>query len=880
MLTDVVKVYSGAFDAKGNSVLKFGTSSDVGTITFVVPADVQSVVIYAACYKSNENNNRVVINGTTYDLTALSDNGEYEAITIDTSVEKTVVVATEKNGGGKPRIMIDSIVFILGELCEHVWNDGVVTEPTCATAGYTTFTCTLCETTKVENEVAATGEHVWNDGVVTEPNCGAAGYTTFTCTLCETTKVENEVAANGNHVWNDGVVTEPTCGAAGYTTFTCTLCETTKVENEVAATGNHSYTDGVCSVCGGNDPDYVDPNAPVVGTAYHFGMINTNKDNNVYYIKGGMVDYYFATSSDVAEALEVYLESTDGGYYLYVIDNGNKLYINFVVVTGSDNKLHTNSKYEETASTVFVYNSVFKTVETDIDGEIYILGTRNDKSYTTVGPVKASSNPFYCEFYAITEGGEDPVDPQPPVEEPGEDPVDPQPPVEEPGEDPVDPQPPVDEPTGEEIVFDLGENGTAHNDGTEIKDGTITFTSNGYELVLTDLSKVFSGAFDAKGNSVLKLGASSVTGSFEFTVPNDVVSVEIYIAKYKSNTTKIQINDGTAESLTKNSNDGEYDVITVDTTTNKTVKVSTVSGGVRAMVNTIVFITGEAPAPCEHEWNEGEVTAPTCGAVGYTTYTCTLCESTKVEDEVAATGEHVWDEGVVTAPTCGAAGYTTFTCTLCESTKKDNEVPATDDHSYDIVVVAPTCTKGGYTTYTCECGDTYVADELDALGHSYTDGVCTICGRTDGSVEKQTVTLAYTGDTTINMTGDNDAATLGLDATLFSVVGDKGATSQNCGLNKSGNIRLYGNSAGGNGSYITVTIAEGYVIESIKITFVNTSNNKNCQLTVGEDSTVFDGSAKVWEANINSDSFELKNVITGSTTQIHIASIEITYYAA
>ena len=612
--------------------------------------------------------------------------------------------------------------------CEHVWNDGVVTEPTCATAGYTTFTCTLCETTKVENEVAATGEHVWNDGVVTEPNCGAAGYTTFTCTLCETTKVENEVAANGNHVWNDGVVTEPTCGAAGYTTFTCTLCETTKVENEVAATGNHSYTDGVCSVCGGNDPDYVDPNAPVVGTAYHFGMINTNKDNNVYYIKGGMVDYYFATSSDVAEALEVYLESTDGGYYLYVIDNGNKLYINFVVVTGSDNKLHTNSKYEETASTVFVYNSVLKTVETDIDGEIYILGTRNDKSYTTVGPVKASSNPFYCEFYAITEGGEDPVDPQPPVEEPGEDPVDPQPPVEEPGEDPVDPQPPVDEPTGEEIVFDLGENGTAHNDGTEIKDGTITFTSNGYELVLTDLSKVFSGAFDAKGNSVLKLGASSVTGSFEFTVPNDVVSVEIYIAKYKSNTTKIQINDGTAESLTKNSNDGEYDVITVDTTTNKTVKVSTVSGGVRAMVNTIVFITGEAPAPCEHEWNEGEVTAPTCGAVGYTTYTCTLCESTKVEDEVAATGEHVWDEGVVTAPTCGAAGYTTFTCTLCESTKKDNEVPATDDHSYDIVVVAPTCTKGGYTTYTCECGDTYVADELDALGHSYTDGVCTVCG--------------------------------------------------------------------------------------------------------------------------------------------------------
>ena len=609
-------------------------------------------------------------------------------------------------------------------------------------------------------------------------------------------------------------------------------------------------------------------------------MINTNKDNNVYYIKGGMVDFYFATSSDVAEALEVYLESTDGGYYLYVIDNGNKLYINFVVVTGSDNKLHTNSKYEETASTVFVYNSVLKTVETDIDGDIYILGTRNDKSFTTVGPVKASSNPFYCEFYAIVEEpGEDPVDPQPPVEEPGEDPVDPQPPVEEPGEDPVDPQPPV----GSGIVFDLGENGEAAHKDNNSSQSTYSQTVDGYTLSITSGTNMYPGSYDVKGNSCLKLGTSSKTGSFEFTVPNDVVSVEIYIAKYKSNITKIQINDGTAESLTKNSNDGEYDVITVDTTTNKTVKVSTVSGGVRAMVNTIVFITGEAPAPCEHEWNEGEVTAPTCGDAGYTTYTCTLCESTKVEDEVAATGEHVWDEGVVTAPTCGAAGYTTFTCTLCESTKKDNEIPATDDHSYDIVVVAPTCTEGGYTTHTCTiCNGYYTDSDTDALGHDFVDGVCSTCGRTDGATEivKETATLAYTTATTTNMTGNNDATTLGLDAAIFSVVGNKGGTNNNCGLNKSGQIRLYGSSSNGNGSYFTVTIAEGYVIESIKITFTNTTNNKNCQLTVGEDSTVFDGSDKVWEADINSDSFELKNVITGGTTQIYIASIEITYYAA
>jgi len=40
--------------------------------------------------------------------------------------------------------------------------------------------------------------------------------------------------------------------------------------------------------------------------------------------------------------------------------------------------------------------------------------------------------------------------------------------------------------------------------------------------------------------------------------------------------------------------------------------------------------------------------------------------------------------------------------------------------SYSYVVTDPTCTNGGYTTYTCtECGDSYVSDETDALGHNH-----------------------------------------------------------------------------------------------------------------------------------------------------------------
>ena len=40
-------------------------------------------------------------------------------------------------------------------------------------------------------------------------------------------------------------------------------------------------------------------------------------------------------------------------------------------------------------------------------------------------------------------------------------------------------------------------------------------------------------------------------------------------------------------------------------------------------------------------------------------------------------------------------------------------------HDREAVVSPPTCTDGGYTSYTCSgCGDSYVGDETEALGHT------------------------------------------------------------------------------------------------------------------------------------------------------------------
>ncbi len=144
------------------------------------------------------------------------------------------------------------------------------------------------------------------------------------------------------------------------------------------------------------------------------------------------------------------------------------------------------------------------------------------------------------------------------------------------------------QPTTTTITFNLGANGSAsHADGSN--NASYSETVNGYTLTLSSMTNVYTGARDAKGNSCIKLGASSKAGSFSFTVPEDVTSVVIYVAKYKANTTKITVN-GTSYTISSASNNGEYDAITVDTSSTKTVSFTTVSGGYRAMMNTIEFI--------------------------------------------------------------------------------------------------------------------------------------------------------------------------------------------------------------------------------------------------------------------------------------------------
>ncbi len=155
----------------------------------------------------------------------------------------------------------------------------------------------------------------------------------------------------------------------------------------------------------GDDADLptIDAVTPAVGSAYKLAFVQGNK-KAVYYLTGVLDGYYMASSATSADGVDFYIEEVSGGYNLYCMVAGAKKYVN-MVVSGT----HVNGKYEDTATTVYTYDETLKTLVAVVNEENYIFGTKNDGNFTTLGPMKASTNPFYAQFVASTGNNDTPA---------------------------------------------------------------------------------------------------------------------------------------------------------------------------------------------------------------------------------------------------------------------------------------------------------------------------------------------------------------------------------------------------------------------------------------------------------------------------------------
>ena len=544
----------------------------------------------------------------------------------------------------------------------HAWGEWVIdVEPTEETEGAKHRDCTNCD--EVETAVIPELSHVHSyTTTVVAPTCTEKGYTKHTC-RCGDTYNTDEVDALGHD--KKTVTVDPTCTEAGSTTTTCTRCDYNNV-TPIPAT-NHTYESVVTApkceeegytthTCHCGD-SYVDTYVDALGHKDEDHNHACDNGCNVYqgtHADGDDADHLCdygcgAILSEHSYSSEVTAPTcTVDGYTTYTCACGDTYKADVVVAKG-----HSYSSEVITEATC------------DTAGlERYTCANCCD-TYTKDIPATGHTwvdNKCECGAKKI-----------------------------------------VTSTTAEkEFVFDFGANGKAeHNDAGQGEYKTDkSFTVDGYTLTLTGMSKVYGTAYDATGNSCIKLGGGSAAATLSFTVPEDVTKVVINIAKYKANTSKVDIN-GTTYTLTKNSNDGQYDAIEIDTSTNKTITLKTLSGGYRSMINSIVFVatvkTETVVIIPAHDCAEN-ATEPTCEDDAV----CNVCHEVL---EGTSLG-HSYDE-------------VTHVCGRCGETDPD----ACFHPDMESVVTKPTCTAGGYTTHTCpDCNYTYTDSETESTGHKDENG--------------------------------------------------------------------------------------------------------------------------------------------------------------
>lgn len=121
-------------------------------------------------------------------------------------------------------------------------------DATCNEAGYTGDTvCKLCGVVVTKgSDVPATGTHDY-DSVVTNATCTSSGFTTYTCKVCGHSYVGDETAALAHDY--ETVVTEATCTSSGFTTYTCKAC-VNSYKGDFTAELSHDFdANGECTRC-------------------------------------------------------------------------------------------------------------------------------------------------------------------------------------------------------------------------------------------------------------------------------------------------------------------------------------------------------------------------------------------------------------------------------------------------------------------------------------------------------------------------------------------------------------------------------------------------------------------------------------------------------
>ncbi len=209
-----------------------------------------------------------------------------------------------------------------------------------------------------------------------------------------------------------------------------------------------------------------------------------------------------------------------------------------------------------------------------------------------------------------------------------------------------------------------------------------------------------------------------------------------------------------------------------------------------------ILVAQQEIASLGHDIVSHSAKSPTCTEVGWNAYkTCTRCDYSTYQ-QIAEVG-HSWDNGtVISQPTCSQNGVITFSCMVCNQTKIDDLAPLPHNFVFQ-EAESPTCTQNGMKEHF-ECtvchklfvGDDTTKSEISAselvvapISHTdvNSDGICDICAQTLAELHTISVDTRSSGNATVIDLSTN----CGTDGTTFTfkVVVDNGYTLTKVSVN-------------------------------------------------------------------------------------------------
>ena len=551
-----------------------------------------------------------------------------------------------------------------------------IKESTCSEEGLKQRSCNICGDIQIQDIDKVTHEYIYE---INEPSCNDEGYTISTCTNCSYTNTVYYFPLGHRY---EATVTEATCTEQGYTTHTC-VCGDTYVDSYVEPHHNIVVNPKVDSTC--------------TATGLTEGSYCSRCDYNIPQEIIPMKNHEYATSI-------INPTCTEQGYTIHTCICGDSYIDAYVdIIPHSYEAVITEPTCTEQGYTTYTCICGDSYIDTYVDiiphsyETVITEPTCTEQGYTTYTCICGDS--YIGSYVDILEHAK----------------------------------------VYENIYYD---------DPISLENGNYPFLlSNGvysstnkshssnsyfYVTALRDYSLEISYRTSSEANyDKLKI---ILNNTILYTVSGDTSwATRTIDLKAGDKLTFNYYKDGSVSSF----NDTayfklNYDVSEIVERTEilcKDIEKTCTEDIICDLCGEIYY---SAPG---HNYSE-IITLPTCTEQGYTTYVC-HCGDEFVFDYVEPFGhELVIDERV--EPTCTETGLTEGThCSRCEYTIPQEIIPAMG-HSYESYITEPTCEEQGYTTYVCHCGDEFVSDYVEALGHDMIvdEGLaptCTENGLTEGS---------------------------------------------------------------------------------------------------------------------------------------------------